>query len=78
MVSTLPPGWIDPGPETTLKVTANPELDEADSVIGPCPYATGDAGAEKLMVCGAELMVRGTVVFTPWKLLSPLYATFTV
>jgi hypothetical protein len=49
MVSVLP--LTVPGPETTLKVTANPELAVADKVIGLTPYVTGEVGAVKLIVC---------------------------
>jgi hypothetical protein len=47
IVNVLPD--IVPGPETTLKVTARPELEEADSAIGDTPYVTGDAGAAKVI-----------------------------
>ena len=41
---------IDPGPESTLKVTVNPELAVADRVIGATGYVTGEVGAVKVMV----------------------------
>jgi hypothetical protein len=34
-----------------LKVTANPEVAVAESVIGATPYVTGEAGAAKVIVC---------------------------
>jgi hypothetical protein len=51
MVSVLP--LIEPGPETTLKVTLRPEVEEAESVMGDTPYVTGDEGAVKVIVCVA-------------------------
>jgi hypothetical protein len=43
------------GPEVTLKVTVNPEVAVADSVIGETGYVTGEVGAVKLIVCDASL-----------------------
>jgi hypothetical protein len=37
------------GPERTLKLTANPELANAESEIGDTPYVTGDAGCANVI-----------------------------
>jgi hypothetical protein len=58
MVRVLP--VMDAGPETTLKVTAKPELAVADSAIGETPYVTGAASEAKLMVCFDALTVTLT------------------
>ena len=41
-----------------VKVTGNPEVAVADSVIGGTPYVTGDAGAGKAIVWAAKLTVK--------------------
>jgi hypothetical protein len=51
MVNVLP--LIVPGPEDTVKATANPDVAVADKVIGLTPYVTGEVGCVKVIVCDA-------------------------
>ena len=56
IVSVLPE--IVAGPETTLKETGKPELEDADSATGETPFVTGDAGAGKVIVCAPAATVK--------------------
>jgi len=56
IVSVLPE--IVAGPETTLKETGKPELEDADSATGETPYVTGDAGAVNVIVCAPAAIVK--------------------
>jgi len=47
------------GPETTLKLTGNPELETAVSAIGVVPKDMGLATGAKVMVCVAEVANAG-------------------
>ena len=60
IVSVLP--QIVAGPETTLKETGKPELEDAESAIGDTPYVTGDAGAAKVIVCAPAATVKLSLI----------------
>ena len=65
MVSVFPmivPAPVEP--PSMVNVTLSPEVDVAESVTGPTPNVTGEAGAVKLIVCAAlfTTMVRCTCV----------------
>jgi hypothetical protein len=55
IVNVLPE--TEHGPEDQLKLTASPELVEADRAIGETPSLTGDEGAVKAMACDAWVTV---------------------
>lgn len=70
IVRVLP--LIVPGPETMLKTTGLPEAPPvATRVMGDTPLFTGEAGAVKLMVCEALLIVRVVRALPAKLLLSP-------